>query len=451
MARSFQLWLTLGAFGLAPLFFGSVDQLATAIWVVVLSLGVILGLSIPLGPRQARLLLVFLVGCGFYAGVAILQIVPNLSDRLADANWGKANELLGLQLPARVSARAQIPREAVGHFLLFVAGVLNGFFVGVSRRRTDRLFRVARYVILAYAAYGIAALVVTPNLVLWAPKEAYHGMLTATFINHNTAATFIGAGFILWLCRAVLSLKAIEAPSIRFLLLMPWNETFAYRALLLFAAALLCLFAELLTSSRGGLICTCLGAFLAMFLLVRKTFDFRLSYGIPAGVLVLGVIAVWLGQSGRIGSQGLFDDSRFRVYGATIDAMLARPVLGYGAGTFADIFPSVRSDDLSSWGVWEYAHSTLLEIALEMGLPVAVMILAAALGSVVILLRYAQRTKDRSEGSACAVLGVVALTYLHSLIDFSLQIPGYLIPFSILLGSGLARATAEHGESAPAV
>ncbi|MDU6493489.1 MAG: O-antigen ligase domain-containing protein, partial [Bradyrhizobium sp.] len=67
MARSFQLWLTLGAFGLAPLFFGSVDQLATAIWVVVLSLGVILGLSIPLGPRQARLLLVFLVGCGFYA------------------------------------------------------------------------------------------------------------------------------------------------------------------------------------------------------------------------------------------------------------------------------------------------------------------------------------------------------------------------------------------------
>ncbi|CCE01353.1 putative O-antigen polymerase, putative membrane protein (fragment) [Bradyrhizobium sp. STM 3809] len=48
-------------------------------------------------------------------------------------------------------------------------------------------------------------------------------------------------------------------------------------------------------------------------------------------------------------------------------------------------------------------------------------------------------------------MGVAALTYSHSLIDFSLQIPGYLIPFSILLGSGLARATAEHADRAHAV
>ena len=33
-------------------------------------------------------------------------------------------------------------------------------------------------------------------------------------------------------------------------------------------------------------------------------------------------------------------------------------------------------------------------------------------------------------------------TYLHSLIDFSLQIPGYAIPFGILIGCGLADATA---------
>lgn len=447
MARSLQLWLTLGAFSLAPLFFGSVDQLAVVIWVVVLSLGVILGLSIPLSTNQVRLLLVFLTGCGVYAGVMGLQIVPGFFGRLADPSWSSANELLGLQLPQRISARAQITREALGHLLLLGAGVLNGFFVGVSRRRTDTLFRVARYVILTYAVYGIAALVLTPNLVLWETKEAYQGMLTATFINRNTAATFMGVGFILWLCRAVLSLRVIEAPTIRFLLLMPWNETLAFRSLLFFAAALLCFCATLLTTSRGGLICTSIGAFLALFLLVRKTFNFRLSYALPVAALAICVIVLWLGQSGRIGSHGLFDDGRFSVYVASIGATLARPLLGYGAGTFADVFPSVRSADLSGWGVWESAHSTPIEIALEMGLPIGVMVLAAAVGSFVILFRYSLRTRDRSEGSAFAVLGVVALTFLHSLIDFSLQIPGYLIPFSILLGSGLARATAEHGEA----
>jgi hypothetical protein len=35
------------------------------------------------------------------------------------------------------------------------------------------------------------------------------------------------------------------------------------------------------------------------------------------------------------------------------------------------------------------------------------------------------------------------LSYLHSIVDFSLQIPGYLIPFAVLLGCGLARATYE--------
>jgi len=53
------------------------------------------------------------------------------------------------------------------------------------------------------------ALILTPNMMLWAPKVAYRGSPTATFINHNTAATFIGAGAILWFCSAFSSLAAI--------------------------------------------------------------------------------------------------------------------------------------------------------------------------------------------------------------------------------------------------
>ena len=105
--------------------------------------------------------------------------------------------------------------------------------------------------------------------------------------------------------------------------------------------------------------------------------------------------------------------------------------------------PSLRTADLSSWGVWDYAHSTILEIALEMGLPVAGMVTLAALASIFLLVRRALKADQRHRVSLAAIVGIAVLTYLHSLIDFSLQIPGYAIPFGILIGCGLADAAAD--------
>src|SRR4029077_15693727 len=94
-------------------------------------------------------------------------------------------------------------------------------------------------------------------------------------------------------------------------------------------------------------------------------------------------------QTGRIASRGRFDDARWCVYGFCIDAIRQRPLLGSGAGTFGYLFPSLRTDDCSTWGVWNYAHSTLLEIAVEMGIPIAAMVVIAALASLFILAQAA--------------------------------------------------------------
>jgi O-antigen ligase len=157
-------------------------------------------------------------------------------------------------------------------------------------------------------------------------------------------------------------------------------------------------------------------------------------------------MALLLARTGRIGSQGLFDDARWRVYGFCIEAIRQRPLLGSGAGTFGDLFPSLRADDFYSWGVWDYAHSTILEIAVEMGLPVAVTIVVAAAASLIIIGGAAIRSTDRTRSTLAAITGIAVLSYLHSTIDFSLQIPGYLILFGILLGCGLARASAGGSE-----
>jgi O-antigen ligase len=226
------------------------------------------------------------------------------------------------------------------------------------------------------------------------------------------------------------------------LLLNRANEHLAFSFLARSGAALTCFFALLLTGSRGGLICTCFGLLVAIILMVANRQKPRFRQMVVWGSVALAFIVALLSQKGRIGSQGLLDDARWSVYEFCIEAIRQRPLLGAGAGTFEDLFPSLRGDNFSSGGVWDYAHSTILEIAVEMGIPVAVMIVLAALASLFILARATVKSKGRSRRSLAAITGIAVLSYLHSTIDFSLQIPGYLVLFGILLGCGLARASA---------
>ncbi len=440
--RSIQLWLTIVVLSLAPLFFGSVDQVWVAIWTTLLSAAALCGVTEQLGAAQARLLLVFLGLCCAYAMVAIVQVVPHAIDPLNDPIWQRAKDLLGSDISPRISGQAEISPVAIGHFLLFLTSVLSGFFVGASRRNGDRLVWFARYAILFYAVFGLMALALTPNMLLWAPKTAYLGSLTATFVNHNTAATFIGAGVILWFCSAWLSLQSLRFSSLRLLLLMPSNEDVAFEVIVRAAAGFICFFALFLTGSRGGLICSCLGLLVAIGLMIAGRLKLRFWWGLGSGTAALAVMVAWLSGTSRIGSQGLFDGARWSVYGLCLEAIRERPWLGAGAGTFAELFPSLRTGDLSRWGVWDFAHSTILEIAVEMGIPIAAMVVIAAAASLVILAKAAIRSGEGSRSTLSAITGIAVLSYLHSLIDFSLQIPGYLILFGILLGCGLARATA---------
>ena len=439
--RSIQLWTTIVVLVLAPLFFGSVDLFWVVVWTILLSLSAMCGVAGPISTAQSRILSGFLALCGIYALIAIIQIIPNAVERLNDPAWARVNQLLALNALPRISSRAEIPSIAVGHFLLFMTSFLSGFLIGTSRRSSDKLIRFAQYSILLYVIYGVAALILTPNMVLWAPKLAYRGSLTATFINHNTAATFVGVGTILWFCFAFSSLQSAQFSSIRLLLLIRSNEQLAFKIIAQAGGALLCFFALLLTRSRGGLICSCLGLIVATILMAANKQKPRVWHIAVLGSVALAATVALLSRMGRIGSQGLFDEGRWTVYGYCVEAIRQRPILGAGAGTFADLFPSLRGDNFYSWGVWDYAHSTILEIAVEMGIPVAALVSIAALASVFILARAAFKSEGRNRSSLAAITGIATLSYLHSTIDFSLQIPGYLIVFGILLGCGLARAS----------
>ena len=441
--RTIQLWITIVALIFAPFFFGSVDQVWIAVWTIVLSIGALFGATAPFCVAQTRIISAFFFLCFAYAAVAVVQVTPHLIDRLDDPVWQRANELLQLDAGPRISSRAEITPLAIGHFLLLLTSFVGGFIAGTSRRRSYILILFAQYSILAYSIFGLVALALTPDLLLWTAKRAYLGSFTATFVNHNTAATFVGAGAILWFCSACLSVQSLQTSSLRLLLLTTSNEHVAFKVMLRLAAGLICFFALLLTGSRGGLICTCMGLIVAIGLMITNRLKPGIWYTVGAAALALAAVTIWLSGMGRIASHGLFDDGRWSVYGFCIEAIRQRPLLGAGGGTFADLFPSLRTQDFNGWGIWDYAHSTILEIAVEMGIPIAAMVVIAAAASVIILARGALKNKDLSRSSLSAITGIAVLSYLHSTIDFSLQIPGYLTVFGILLGCGLARASCD--------
>jgi O-antigen ligase len=440
MFSSIQLWMTIVVLVLAPLFFGSVDLFWIAVWTVLLSISAMCGVTVELGTAQRRVLLAFLALCGLYGLISVVQITPNAFVQLNDPIWRRAGEILGGDTLPRISSRAEIPSVAVGHLLLLATSFLNGFCLGSSRSDGEKLIWFARYSILLYAIYGLFALILTPNMLLWAEKVAYRGSLTATFVNHNTAATFLGTGLILWLCETIRVIQSVRLSSVRVFLMSRSNEALALKIIGQLTATLVCLFALVQTGSRGGLICSSMGVLVAAILMVVSIWKLRRRYAAAVAVAAFGLTVALVSRLGRIASQGLIDEGRLSVYGLSWQAIKERPLLGAGIGTFPDLFPAFRGDNLWTWGVWDYAHSTILEIAFEMGIPVAVLIATGAVASACILLRAAAQSEPTDRAILAAIAGIAILSYLHSMIDFSLQIPGYLIVFGILLGCGLARA-----------
>ena len=158
------------------------------------------------------------------------------------------------------------------------------------------------------------------------------------------------------------------------------------------------------------------------------------------GLIVLLVLNILGGTvSGRFDAQGLSDEGRFETYRSTLRMIADHPWFGTGLGTFVWSFPAYRSANVSMWGVWDRAHSTPLELAADLGLPMAGLIILAWLIVLGVLIRGV-RIRRHDLIIPVAALAVALLGITHSMIDFSLQIPGYAIVVFALVGAGLAQS-----------
>src|SRR6185295_8165122 len=138
---------------------------------------------------------------------------------------------------------------------------------------------------------------------------------------------------------------------------------------------------------------------------------------------------------GKIRQAGLGDDNRIAVYLITLRSILNAPLVGYGYGTFADVFPMFRDQSVSTAGKWVMAHDTYLEVLQGLGLVFGAMLLASV---ILLALRCVKGALSRqmNEPMPAVAASVAFLLGAQALIDFSLQIQAIALTFMALLGAG---------------
>ena len=323
--------------------------------------------------------------------------------------------------------------------------VICSFIVCIDRTRARQLILVIAWSGVAYAVYGMAAYLIDPTHLLWREKRAYRDVLTSTFVNRNTAAVYFGSCAVLWLLILSQELRRRLPPGRIYWRSVPrWLLLQMPRPVVVsFSMLLVCLAAMLMTTSRAGVVLSLMGLVLAFACFFYR--DLPRRGGVAAALAIGGLIALLVLQilggnvSGRFEVQGLSDEGRLETYRSTLRMIADHPWFGTGLGTFVWSFPAYRSANMSMWGVWDQAHNTPLELAADLGLPLAGLIVLAWLIVLGVLIRGVLiRRRDLIVPVGALAVAIIGLT--HSLIDFSLQIPGYAIVVFALVGAGLAQS-----------
>lgn len=206
--------------------------------------------------------------------------------------------------------------------------------------------------------------------------------------------------------------------------------------------------AVLLTLSRGGvlsLILTLLFVGALSRFRSRRVRHSRLAGTLPV-VLLLAVLAL----GGAIGLDALlarFDSDevggRPTLYSTTLGMIVERPIGGFGPGMFEWAFPAYRPADLIKKR-FVHVHNDYLEIAVEWGVPLALVFWGFVGWRWLMSCRVFLRTRDpwRATVALATAAGIFSIL-VHSLVDFNLHIPANLMVFAILLALSGWAASAE--------
>lgn len=374
--------------------------------------------SLPIGLHRLRL-----PACLFGAAVvwAFWQTLPIVPEAWIHPMWREAEAVLG-PLEGTVSLTPLAGRDAVMQLLAYATVFFLSLQYGRHAAFAWRMIGAIAVSSALYAAYGLFNVVSGMEMIGWLDKWAYRGMATGTLVNANHFATLTGFGL---LCCLALLARRDDAP-----------DALRRGRPIWLVCAIILLVVLPFSHSRAGMFSTGCGALFLLSLIAKRRESQRLAIGILA-VLAVGAIGMLMADSA--GSIIWVDsaDHRFHVFHLTGILIAQRPLLGTGLGSFMDAFAAIR--EVGMVPNWNAAHNTYLELMLELGLPAALLLLAAEAW---LVWRCAYGAIYRRRQWLVCVLGLAVSLQLalHSMIDFSAQIPAVAVCWAALLGVGVAQS-----------
>ncbi len=289
---------------------------------------------------------------------------------------------------------------------------------------------------LIYAAYSIFALTQLNDPILFMEKWAYNNVATATFVNRNSFATFLAFGLVIGSAFCMNSLS-------------PDNNQIAHKKSLFsfwlyFLGVIIIIAALLTTQSRMGVFAGITGSLITLLLIISKTLKSKklvLLFSI-FGIIAMSVLILLYGDGlvERLSYVESSADGRLSLYLQIVKMIAERPFTGYGAGSFELAFPLFHQLPVSPDVVWDKAHNTYLALWSELGIffgsiPIIIIIIFGFSAWRIYI--FSQRRWLYSAIS----LGAISVGFIHSFVDFSLEIQAVAYLFVTILAIGISGAS----------
>jgi len=446
-------WAFAVAVALAPLPFGgnqpwAWSAIALALGAVAVVWGVVAAFDRSLVTLSGRRTLPFAAAFLALALWFALQASGLLPDALQHPAWREMGGVLGVEPRRSLALVPDRAWTALMRLLSYAAAFWLALHLLRRRGLGDRFLWVLVVAGLGYAVYGLAVHLGGLREILWIDKYSYWESLTSVFINRNSYAAYAGVGLVVTVGLLLDSLRRIELPAHlgRRGRLVYFLDHLSFGVWFLAASFLVLLAALLLTGSRGGLLASLIGL-VAVALTVGGGGGSRRL--VLAVVLLLGLGGFVAMQSGallqqRLGSvdQELEGESggRLQLFRLALEGIAERPLAGSGLGSFPARFLELRDEDSGLEPLNQVrVHNSYLEIALEAGVPAA-LLLYAILGAILVLQwRSLSRAGVERRFPAIAAAATLLLA-VHSLVDFPVQMPGIAVTYAALAGLGLAQS-----------
>jgi O-antigen ligase len=388
-------------------------------------------------------------------GWGAIQVLPFVPQTWAHPVWQLAGKVLCASARGTIS---MAPWRTETELMKLVTYAMTAWLAYILARRSNRASFLLNALIAIGALYAAYALVLasigTNQLeILYGPGVTMH-VVSGPFTNRNSYATYAG---LITLCAGVRLVDGgwdfvAVARGLRRTVLALMEYLFG-RGIPYLLAAGFALSSVIATGSRAGNFATITA--IASLVLLSSALGVRQGRGgwsagaaVAAFVCIAGLFTVsgdfLASRLNDITVLGLHDDTRLLLWNAAERMVHDSPFLGLGLGTYQSAYP-LYSDVMLPF-IMDKAHNDYLELAAGLGLAAALLWWTACVWLVGICV-FGIYERKRNRLYAMLAVGASILVGVHSVFDFSLQIPAISLTYATILGIGVAQAfrTREQG------